>query len=125
MRIKRLIDNVICVVKFKLNNIILESYVLERDSNNNEIYPKIDWNNYEIDIFKDNRLIYSNPFLKIYSLIIDLSLNTQRTTQKKLLTVDKKVNYNNVSNELYIHSLLFLMLMQFQCSQQLIHLLFL
>ena len=44
------------IVKFKLNDIILESYIFEDVTNGYEIYSQGDWNNYEIEIFSCRRI---------------------------------------------------------------------
>lgn len=79
------------IVKFKLNDIILESYIFEDVTNGYEIYSQGDWNNYEIEIFFENHLIYKAKYNIIRSIGMNIRTITN-TMQKELLGTKKKIN---------------------------------
>lgn len=79
-------------VKFKLDDIIRESYVLNNIYDGFEIWSKRDWNNYEIEIFNDETLIYKAK----HNIIRTITLNVGITTQ----IIEKK--YQSMNNSILI-----------------------
>ena len=69
-------------VKFKLDDIILESHVLNDISDGFEIWSKRDWNNYEIEIFDNENLIYKAKYNIIRSINLNFGITT-RIIEKK------------------------------------------
>ncbi len=64
-------------VKFKLDDIIREYYVLNNIYDGLEIWSKRDWDNYEIEIFNDENLIYKAK----HNIIRAINLNVGITTK--------------------------------------------
>lgn len=56
------------IVKFKVNDIILESKIVENLHNGQKICSECDWNNYEIEVYYDDEIIYKNHS-KLYSYV--------------------------------------------------------
>lgn len=65
------------IVKFKVNEIILESVIIEDVSDNQKIFSKNDWNNCEIEIYDGNELIYKNH----HNLIRNIDFNVNIITE--------------------------------------------
>lgn len=80
----------IAFVKFKLDNIILESYVINDISDGYEIYSEGDWNNYEIEIFDEEKLVFKAKYNISRSISFDMNYLT-KVFEKKLLKIDGKI----------------------------------
>ena len=86
------------IVKFKLNDIILESAIFENISDGDKIYSHGDWNNYEIEIYDECRLIYKAKYNIIRSIRVNVK-SVSSTTEKKLIGYDKKIKITKVLDD--------------------------
>lgn len=77
----------IAIVKFKVNDIILESKIVENLQSGQKICCKCDWNNYEIEVYYDDEIIYKNHS-KLYRNI-NMSLNNAYGNRRLLLNKGK------------------------------------
>ena len=84
-------------VKFKVDDIILESYVLKDIYDGFEIWSKGDWNNFEIEIFDCDTLIYKAKYNIIRSINIDVGITT-RIIEKKYQSVDNSILISNTES---------------------------
>lgn len=82
------------IVKFKVNEIILDSVIIEDISDNQKIFSKNDWNNCEIEIYDGNELIYKNH----HNLIRNIDFNI------KFITEIFKSNLNNSKKQFDLSS---------------------
>ena len=89
-------------VKFKVNEVILESKIIEDISDGQKILSKGDWNNCEIEIYDGNELLYKNHHNLIRN--IDLKVNTNTENFKVNLNKSEKQfslspsNYESFNN---------------------------
>lgn len=81
-------------VKFKLDEIFLESYIFNTIYDGFEIYSKGDWNNFEIEIFDEETLIYKANNNINRSININMGVAT-KTIEKKYQSIDKSICINN------------------------------
>ena len=75
-------------VKFKLDDIILESHVVEDIYEGYKIEPEGDWNNYEIEIYNENTLIYKAKHNIIRSIELNMDI-TSNIIEKRYLTINE------------------------------------
>ena len=89
-------------VKFKVNEVILESHIIEDIADGQKIFSKYDWNNCEIEIYDGDELLY-----KIHHNLtrnIDLKINMNTENYKVNLNKSKKQfslspsNYESFTN---------------------------
>ncbi len=89
-------------VKFKVNEVILESHIIEDIADGQKIFSKYDWNNCEIEIYDGEELLY-----KIHHNLtrnIDLKINMNTENYKVNLNKSKKQfslspsNYESFTN---------------------------
>lgn len=85
-------------VKFKLNDIILESINLTEIPKDNKITSSENWNNYEIEIFDKDKIIYKSNAHQIMSINFNMGVTTN-IKKIKLNKFDKMVNSSNIKNE--------------------------
>ena len=85
------------LVKFKLDDIILESYILDNICDGFKIYSKGDWNNYEIEIMDNENIIYKAKYNIIRSINLNVGLST-KSIEKKYQSMDKSIFISNISN---------------------------
>lgn len=64
-------------VKFKVNEIILESQIIEDIFDGQKILSKCDWNNCEIEIYDGNELLYKNHHNLIRNIDLKVNMNTE------------------------------------------------
>ena len=90
-------------VKFKLEDIILESYVVDNISDGSEIWSKGDWDNYEIEIYDEGTLIYKSNYYIIRAINIKMGITT-RTIEKKYQSISSSILITNtdMSNKITI-----------------------
>ena len=90
-------------VKFKLEDIILESYVVDNISDGSEIWSKGDWDNYEIEIYDEGTLIYKANYYIIRAINIKMGITT-RTIEKKYQSISSSILITNtdMSNKITI-----------------------
>lgn len=81
-------------VKFKLDDIIRESYVLNNIHDGSEIWSKRDWDNYEIEIFDDGNLIYKAKHNIIRAINLNVGITT-RIIEKKYQSMDNSILISN------------------------------
>lgn len=81
-------------VKFKLDDIILESYVLNNIYDGFEIWSKRDWDNYEIEIFNDGNLIYKAKHNIIRTIKLNVGITT-KIIEKKYQSMDNSILISN------------------------------
>lgn len=81
-------------VKFKLDDIIRESYVLNNIYDGLEIWSKRDWNNYEIEIFNDENLIYKAKHNIIRAINLNVGITT-KIIEKKYQSIDNSILITN------------------------------
>jgi len=84
-------------VKFKLDDIILESYILDNICDGLKIDSKGDWNNYEIEIIDNENIIYKAKYNIIRSINLTVGLST-KSIEKKYQSMDKSIFISNTSN---------------------------
>lgn len=77
-------------VKFKVNDIILESHVIDELSAGDEIISHGDWNNFEIEIYDGFTLIYKAKHDIIRSINLNMKTVTN-VTKKQLRGYDKEI----------------------------------
>ncbi|ADC47011.1 hypothetical protein mru_1161 [Methanobrevibacter ruminantium M1] len=85
-------------VKFKLNDIIKESINLTEIPNDNKIKSRENWNNYEIEIFDKDKIIYKSHTYVIMSINFNMGITT-KIKKIKLNKFDKMVNSSNLKTE--------------------------
>ena len=84
------------LVKFKLDDIILESHILDNICDGSKIYSKGDWNNYEIEIIDNENIIYKAKYNIIRSINLNVGLSTS-SIEKKYQSMDKRIFISNTS----------------------------
>lgn len=122
LNIKCNLENISIIILFKLNNIIIETKFINNCtiSGNLEIYPSYDWNNYEIEIFEEDTLLFKDDAYITTQIQISNTIVT-KLSKEKLATVDKEVlisdgvnekfkleynnNFNYLSNHIYKESM--------------------
>lgn len=81
-------------VKFKLDDIIREYYVLNNIYDGLEIWSKRDWDNYEIEIFNDENLIYKAKHNIIRAINLNVGITT-KIIEKKYQSIDDSILITN------------------------------
>lgn len=81
-------------VKFKLDDIIREYYVLNNIYDGLEIWFKRDWDNYEIEIFNDENLIYKAKHNIIRAINLNVGITT-KIIEKKYQSIDDSILITN------------------------------
>lgn len=81
-------------VKFKLDDIIQESYVLTNIHNGFEIWSKKDWNNYEIEIYDNKKLIYKAKNNIIRTINLNVGITT-KIIEKQYQSIDNSILITN------------------------------
>ena len=77
-------------VKFKINDIILESYIINDISDGEVISSQGDWNNFEIEIYDGLTLIYKAKYDIIRSINLNMKTVTN-VTKKQLRGYDTEI----------------------------------
>ena len=85
-------------VKFKLNDIILESININGMPEENKIIPNKKWNNYEIEIFDDEKILYKSHNHIHLSINFSIGINTN-DRRVQLNKFDKKINFSKSNTE--------------------------
>ena len=89
-------------VKFKLDDIILESFILKDITKTENIYSNVNWNNYDIEIFNKEKLIYKSntSILTEIEFIFNLDISNRYTTLSKTNTRLSISNNDNNPEEI-------------------------
>ena len=81
-------------VKFKLDDITLESYILNNISDGFEIRSNGDWDNYELEIYNNNSLIYKTKHNISRSIMLNIGITT-RIIEKKYQSINNNILITN------------------------------
>lgn len=81
-------------VKFKLDDITLESYILNNIYDGFEIRSNGDWDNYELEIYNNNSLIYKTKHSITRSIMLNIGITT-RIIEKKYQSINKNILITN------------------------------
>lgn len=90
-------------VKFKVNDIILESYIIDNLSDGDVIISQGDWNNYEIEIYDESTLIYKAKYDIIRSINVNMKTVTE-VNKKRLRGYDKEITIINERENSFVIS---------------------
>lgn len=81
-------------VKFKLDDITLESYILNNICDGFEIRSNGDWDNYELEIYNNNSLIYKTKHNIYRSIMLNIGITT-RIIEKKYQSINNNILITN------------------------------
>lgn len=81
-------------MKFKLDDITLESYILNNICDGFEIRSNGDWDNYELEIYNNNSLIYKTKHNISRSIMLNIGITT-RIIEKKYQSINNNILITN------------------------------
>ena len=81
-------------VRFKLDDIIRESHILNNICDGFEIWSNRDWDNYEIEIYDKGMLIYKTEHTLTRSIGLNIGIIT-KITEKKYQSIDDRILITN------------------------------
>lgn len=90
-------------VKFKVNEVILESQIIEDIFDGQKIFSKCDWNNCEIEIYDGNELLYKNHHNLIRNIDLKVNMNTENF-KVKLKKSEKQFTLSPSNYESYTNN---------------------